>query len=191
LQDVSQIFSKNGDNGPVRAVASVIGQEGEQEGFFRFFQKKRPSESPFLTTSVRDFAFTAIQQFTVPGSCPNLNTIPLKTFGSLNLLSTPQAKDSTLTFSIDLQNISGWQSYSHGDSLSLTYISQQNLPITEKIKFVSLKDTVLTFDAFFPFDRFIMDGLTIAAVTDCNGPFATADDVALATLFGPGLIEVN
>jgi hypothetical protein len=36
-----------------------------------------------------------------------------------------------------------------------------------------------------------MYGLTIAAVTNSTGPFANATEVAGATLYGPGLIEVN
>jgi hypothetical protein len=35
-----------------------------------------------------------------------------------------------------------------------------------------------------------MNGLTIAAVTNGAGPFATADAVAQASIFGPGLIEI-
>jgi hypothetical protein len=36
-----------------------------------------------------------------------------------------------------------------------------------------------------------VNGLTIAAVTNSAGPFESASEVAAATLFGPGLIEVN
>ena len=50
LQDASQLLAKNGDDGPVRAVASVIGQEGEQNGFYRTLLGLKPSQKPFLTT---------------------------------------------------------------------------------------------------------------------------------------------
>lgn len=46
------------------------------------------------------------------------------------------------------------------------------------------------FEAPFPFAEFQMDGLTISAVTSSVGPFANASDVAMSTLFGPGIIEV-
>lgn len=73
LQDVIEIFADNNDNALTRGIASVIGQEGEQEGFFRLARDKKliPSSQPFLTTSTRDFAFSALQGFVVPGSCPN------------------------------------------------------------------------------------------------------------------------
>jgi hypothetical protein len=43
----------------------------------------------------------------------------------------------------------------------------------------------------FPHDEFLMNGLTIAAVTMGADEFADADKVAEATVFGPGLIEVG
>jgi len=36
-----------------------------------------------------------------------------------------------------------------------------------------------------------LNGLTIAALTNSAGPFGSVDDVALATVAGPGLIEIN
>lgn len=73
LQDVIELFANANDNALTRGVASVIGQEGEQEAFFRLVRDKKliPSSQPFLTTSSRDFAFSALQGFVVPGSCPN------------------------------------------------------------------------------------------------------------------------
>ena len=54
----------------------------------------------------------------------------------------------------------------------------------------------LTFEALFPFDdptqgALLGNGLTIAALTNSTGPFATADLVAKATVFRPSLIEIN
>jgi hypothetical protein len=73
LQDVIEIFANNNDNALTRGIASVIGQEGEQEGFYRLLRNKKliPSAQPFLTTSTRDFAFSALQGFIVAGTCPN------------------------------------------------------------------------------------------------------------------------
>lgn len=85
LQDVAEILAESGDTGLVRTIASVIGNEGEQEGFYRLILSKRPSEKPFLTSASRDFAFTAIKSFVVPDSCPGINNIKLKTFLPLNI----------------------------------------------------------------------------------------------------------
>ncbi len=63
--------------------------------------------------------------------------------------------------------------------------------IVEKPKKIKVSGDTVTFSAFFPYDKYIMNGLTFAVVTNSAGPFASADDVAAATLFGPGLIEIN
>lgn len=71
LQDVINIFAVNGDAGLPGAIAAVVGQEGEQNGLYRILENKNliPSALPFLTTSTRDFAFSALQSF-VNGYCP-------------------------------------------------------------------------------------------------------------------------
>ncbi|KAF2120042.1 late sexual development protein [Lophiotrema nucula] len=188
LQDVQFDAANNKDAGIVRSVGSVIGQEGEQEGFFRLILKKNPSALPFLTTSVRDFAFTAIQGFTIPGSCPNINTIPLQTFGALTVLTNPvEPKTQNLEFSISKSQLNSTKY----DDFSVVYINQQNLPVVKAIQNPHWKHDTLVFEAGFPFDEFEMNGLTIAAVVEGKGPFATADDVAKVAKFGPGLIEIN
>lgn len=188
LQDVNQIFAKNGDDGLVRAVSSVIGNEAEQEGFFRLVQKKRASSQPFLTTSVRDFAFTAIQGFTLPGSCPNINTISLKTFKPLAVVSQniqPATQNIKFSFAKADAGTEDWA------SLSVVYINQQNVPIVKSLQNPNVEGDMVVFEAQFPFDEFLMHGLTIAAVTKGSGPFASADAVAEAAIFGPGLIEID
>lgn len=189
LQDVEEQFGKNGDTGLLRTIASVIGNEGEQEGFFRLVQKKIPSSKPFLTTSTRDFAFTAIQGFIVPGSCPNINTIPLKTFLPLTV-TTPASdiKAETQYISFSFAEPQGVTDFSEW---ALVLINGQNVPIVEPLTNVKCTDGVVTFDAAFPYAENILDGLTIAAVTNSKGPFASAPDVAKAAVFAPGLIEIN
>jgi hypothetical protein len=188
LQDVNQKFAESSDFGLVRAVSSVIGNEAEQEGFFRLVQKKRASAQPFLTTSARDFAFTAIQSFTIPGSCPNIHTIPLKTFKPLNVLSTgikAETQDIKFSFAKADAGTEDWA------SLSVVYINQQNTPIVKSLHNPTVEGETVTFSGPFPYDEFLMNGLTIAAVTRGCGPFASADEVAAATVFGPGLIEID
>jgi hypothetical protein len=197
LQDVQQLFGADGDIGLIRGVGSVIGQEGEQNGFYRQLLDKTPSALPFLTTSTRQFAFSALQGFVVPNSCGNLDAVGLQIFDPLTVVTPNIApKSQTLTFSFDVTGTqpSSWNSDYSG--LSLVYINQQSLPVVEKITGAQKKGNTVTFQALFPFDdatqgAIFGNGLTIAAVTNSTGPFATADAVANATVFGPGLIEIN
>jgi hypothetical protein len=188
LQDVNMIFAQSGDAGLVRAVSSVIGNEAEQEGFYRLVQKKRPSAQPFLTTATRDFAFTAIQSFTIPGSCPNIATIPLKTFKALTVESAKiKPETQNIKFSISKADVGMYEAA----DLKVVYINGQNLPIVKSLEKWAVGEQKMTFEAAFPFDEFVMNGLTIAAVTHGKDSFTSADEVADATLFGPGLIEID
>jgi hypothetical protein len=185
LQDVIEIFAANGDAPLTTGVASVVGQEGEQEGWYRLIQGKVPSELPFLTTSTREFAFNALNQsFIVPGSCPNLNAINLTTFGPLKLLTNVEAKTEPIQFSFDKP------SYGY-DNFKLAYINQQNTPIVEDITVKSTDGSTVTIEANFPYDANEMNGLTIAALVKSAGPFKNAQAVADATAFGPALIIIN
>lgn len=189
LQDVSEIFAQHGDSGLVRLITSVIGNEGEQEGFFRLTEQKIPSAQPFLTTATRAFAFTAVQSFTVPGSCPNLYTIPLATFAALNVLTPNISADTAaLQFSVNKSAIAG--DFDH-NNMGLVYINQQNKPVIEKLQNTNVNGDTFTFEAAFPVKENLMYGLTVAALTRENGDFESADDVAFKTIAGPGLIEVD
>jgi len=188
LQDVIVLLGKNGDAAAARGVASVVGQEGEQNGFYRTLLGKIPSALPFLTASNRDFAFSALNQnFIVPGSCPNVNTINLRLFAALTVNTSPiQAEDQTLSFTFDSSRVN--QDIS---DLSLVYINQQNVPIVESLQNIRTSGGKTTFQAFFPGSTNELNGLTIAAVTNSAGPFASVDAVAQAAIAGPALIEVN
>ena len=185
LQDVVDRFALGRDVGLARGIASVIGQEGEQQGWFRTLQSKIPSELPFLTTSDLNFAFTAIQGFIVPGSCPNINEIPLQTFEPLTITTQPTAKTQDITITFEAV---------HGEAdqpLWVTYVNQQNLPIVEPLKITSRDGNKIIAQALFPFDENEMNGLTIATVTKSKGPFGDVSQVAKATFAGPGLIIIN
>lgn len=197
LQDASQLLATNGDAGPVRTVASVIGQEGEQNGWYRGLLGLKPSEKPFLTTSVAAFAFSALQQFV--DSCPfDIGEIDIPIFPPLGVLSGSagadvEARDQTLAFEADLSGIAeSAQKYVGGDGsgLFVTYLTGQNLPVSEPVSNVSWDGKIIKFDAFFPFSANIMEGLSIAALTTA-GNFSAADDLPGATLAAPGLIQVN
>lgn len=198
LQDASQLLAQNGDDGPVRAVASVIGQEGEQNGFFRILLSRKPSEKPFLTTSVAAYAWSALQGFVVPGSCPfPLSNIDIPIFTPLSVVSgdagaNVDARDQTLTFSADLTGVAAAAKYAggNGNGLFLTYLTGQQLPVSEPVQNVQWKGDQVTFEAFFPFTANVMDGLSIAALTTSSN-FTGPDDLPAATLAAPGLIQVN
>lgn len=188
LQDVQSLFATDGDAGLIRGVASVIGQEGEQNGFYRTILDKIPSALPFLTTSTREFAFSALNQgFVVAGSCPNINTISLPIFKPLAVETKDiDARSETLEFSI--APVSGMD-YS---TLSLVYINQQNTPVVEPLQDIKVSSDKVTFKALFPWNGTTFgNGLTIAALTTTSTGLTSADAVAKVTIAGPGLIEIN
>jgi hypothetical protein len=73
----------------------------------------------------------------------------------------------------------------------VVFINQQNVPVVQPITVSPSNNNLVTFSAPFPYSKNEMNGLTIAAVVQGSGPFADVDAVAAATLFGPGLIEIN
>ncbi len=200
LQDAAEGLSVNGDHGPVRAVASVIGQEGEQNGFFRTLLNRKPSQKPFLTTSVAAFAFSALQGFVV--SCPFdvAATIPIPIFPPLAVQGGDDvaAQDQVLRFSANLAGVQAAAPYygsadAAAGALFVTYLTGQDTPVSQPIGNVTWggdDGKSITFTAEFPFDEFVMDGLSIAALT-VGGSFASADDLPASTLAAPGLIQVN
>lgn len=191
LGDVVTHFGENGDSGLIRGVASVIGQEGEQDGYYRSLLGKIPSANAFLTASAREFAFNAINQnFVVPGSCPNANTINFPTYGVLSL-ETPAAQitaqDTTLSFSIPVEGV--WSQYPNGQGLSLVLINQQNVPINQTLAITGVSDGQVQFTANFPFAENSLFGLTIAVVAAGEG-LTDIGTVAENTVFGPAFINV-
>ncbi|TVY44390.1 hypothetical protein LOCC1_G003482 [Lachnellula occidentalis] len=207
LPDVQTRFAENGDNGLIRGVGSVIGQEGEQNGFFRQFGKgKIPSALPFLTAGTRNFAFSALNQnFIAPGTCPNLKDITddkdIAIFAPLAVETDggnlePQTQNVKFSFAVK-EVKSEWKgTNSDWSGLSLVYINQQNAPVSEKFMNVQLTEgtqgIIITFEACFPFDGVgFGNGLTLAAVVPSSSDISSVVTVSAATLAGPGLIEVN
>lgn len=220
LPDIQTLFANANDNALIRGVGSVIGQEGEQNGFYRDILGKNPSALPFLTASARDFAFSAIvQNFVVPGSCSssldilqrggltifdlltvvNPPTTPmnqkvmfrLKTFSQKMEFSGEAAAD----FVSSHENSTTPPQHQQQDNLFLTYINQLNAPISVSIEDAKKinddhSSSTIQFSANFPGADNLMNGLTIAAVTK-GKDFVDVGAVANNTLFGPGLIEIN
>ncbi|KZT55814.1 hypothetical protein CALCODRAFT_498142 [Calocera cornea HHB12733] len=187
LGDVVQIFAQNGDTGLVRGIVSAVANEGEQNGFFRYLLGRVPDELPFTTVSSRDFAFTALQGFVDPTSCPNIDIIAadLKTFEKVTFLDTPQAKTEDVRLSLSIDK------YVSGTAYNVVYVNQLNNPVVVPATFVSSDDTSVIISATFPFDEHLMNGLTIASVTDQAGPFANVDTVSAAAIWAPAFAVVN
>ena len=190
LPEAQAAFAADGgdETGLVPLFGSVIAQEGEQNGFYRFVQKKTASAAPFLTGGSPSFAFTALQMFIVPGSCPAdisyLTAAGLTTFGPLEVVTTPEAKNMTLEFAAP-GNVGP-------DMNSSLYISGKSLTVTVPSSAVTSIAGFSHFTADFPFESGFAHGLTIAALVKGTGQtFTSTDAVAAATLFGPGLIEVG
>lgn len=188
LQDVQLHLAQNGDAGVVPIIGSVIGQEGEQNGFFRSYNGKIPSAKPFLTRSTREFAFSALNQnFIVAGSCPNIGTIPLPVFQTLNL-ATPgpiQPADQQLTFTVHADKSS------QPSGTALVYINGQNTPLVQTVVNPQVSNGEVTFEANFPFTANVLEGFTIAVLVNSTANLMSAEDVAKVTIAGPALIEVD
>ncbi|CAD0089994.1 unnamed protein product [Aureobasidium vineae] len=186
LQDVAFVFADDGNKGVVNGIVSVVGQEGEQNGFYRSLLNKIPSAQPFLTASARDFAFSALNQnFVVKGSC-DISGIPLKVFEVLTLV-TPNVElgDQVISLSFDISNYRGT-----AEDLEFVLISGQNVPIVQELKNVKQEGKKVTFEAEFLQQTDLLFGLTIGAVVKKGQSLATVKDVVDATVFGPALIEV-
>jgi hypothetical protein len=100
LQDVQRLLSSAGDIGLIHPVGSVIRQEGKQVGYYRSLLGKIPSALPFLTTSMHELAFSALNEnFVGPSSCPNIASITLPVFKPLTLITHElDSKPMTLLF---------------------------------------------------------------------------------------------
>ncbi|KZT55817.1 LsdA family protein [Calocera cornea HHB12733] len=187
LGEIVQIFAQNGDIGLTRHIVQVVANEGEQNGFFRYLLGRVPDELPFTTVSTREFSFTALQGFVDPASCPNIDLISkdIKTFDALTLLDTPKAHTETIRFAVASDK------YVNGTSYYVVYTNQGNTPVVEPLTYVSSDAKTITLKATFPYKANLLNGLTIAAVTDQSGPFADVDAVAAAAIWAPAFMVVN
>jgi hypothetical protein len=201
LQDIAEVYADNNDTSLIRITASIIGQEGEQEAIFRLLQKKHRTAPtiPFLTSSTREYAFSALQQFIVPNSCPSFGDLDLPTFG---ILRTNEEKisveDQMVQFNFDVQTLqlkdSGGNNdwiYNSTNQLALVYINQQNSPVTTMLQNIKIDRGLVSFEAFLPVASNQLYGLTITGVVFGHGPFDSLKAVTNATLFAPALLKTK
>ena len=154
-----------------------------------------PSESPFLTTVPASFAWSALQNFVVPGSCPfDLSKINLPIFPGLlvngGLAALIDAQDTTLTFTADVTGNANAAKYIGQTQLFITYTTGQQLPYSVEAQNVKWDGNVVTATADFPYEKLVAGGFTHAALTVSND-FANADAVPDCTVAGPGVIQVK
>ncbi|RSM09623.1 hypothetical protein CEP52_003992 [Fusarium oligoseptatum] len=182
LQDANVIFSKEGLPEVVRLISAVIGQEGEQNGFYRLYLDQIPSESPFLTTVPAAF-------------CLNIKLPifpPLLVNGGA--IAKIKAKDQTLSFEATLkvskaaEKVIAYKAKTGG--LYITYQTGLQLPKSVKAENVRWVGNTIKLQARFPFNELVAGGFTHAALTTANN-FQSVDDIPAHTLAAPGLIQVQ
>lgn len=195
----------------VLTLGAILGQEGQQDGFFRGTQRKTPSAAPFLTGASASIAAKVLEKLTVKDSCPQpisdlgFGTLPSLSiddeagttaepawpnFISINPRSTkPSPQQNRLSFTV----VGLPQSAEFNPSI--TYISGQNEPysvnafITNPVNGVNASD-VRHFIANSPAGA-QSNGLTIALFTRGLGPFDTIEQALAVTNAGPALIEMD
>ena len=188
LPQAQTVFAGDaGDESPlVNLFGSVIAQEAEQNGFYRSVQHKLPSAAPFLTTEGPAFAFTFLQSVIVPGSCPGVDIVSksVPTFKPLTVESKPTDVNETVSYSVP--------GTVAADQNEIVYLSGQNLPLAVPITDVKWDGGKSTFKAELPFQAGFAKGLTIAALVKGSGvKFASINEVADKTIYGPGIIEID
>lgn len=197
LQGANVIFAEDGEPGLVQLVSSIIGQEGEQNGYYRVLLEQVPSESPFLTPVPATFAWSVLQNFIVPGSCPfALDQINIPILPTISVNGGPignlEPEDQTLTLSVDLSTSPNAAPYIGGDGagLTFTYTTGKQLPITVSISDVNFSGSVISFKAPFPYSEHIMQGFSHGALTTGSG-YENVTATAAAAIAGPALIQVR
>lgn len=145
LQAAQTTFATTGDSELVGLFGSVIGQEGEQVGYYRATGRKVPSSLPFLTGGAGAFAFSALNQlFVVPGSCGNLEEIKIPLLSPLTVVTPPPATggDATITYSYPVL-----PSVTSPENLRLVLINQQNVPLVFPLGDLQRNGDTVTFTA--------------------------------------------
>lgn len=206
LTNIQQQTARNlgaDSNSIIYVLAQALGQEGQQSGWFRSLQGKAPSAEPFLTSSTPEFAFSWMQRFIVPGSCPNMGHIPLPTFPRLELERpvAPTTEPIRVTLRVsgavhpERQRVAFVNGALVPTVVPFTVVDgtgegkRGTMPVLAQEALLHERETVVTAD--FPFTANVMHGLTLAAVVWDREGFITAEDVANATVYGPAVIEVE
>ncbi|KAF7551964.1 hypothetical protein G7046_g7557 [Stylonectria norvegica] len=215
LQTVSVILSEENQSDVVRILSSIIGQEGEQNGYFRELLGYVPTEAPFLTNVPLEYAYSVLQRYTLQCSYTKTkieDDFTMTKFPTLDVedqeILTMTANETSLKFvasldheaikKLDQLNISqarpvpGQLTFPvplPKDKLFMTYLNGQRMHSVD-LEEGSLNDSILTTKASFPCKKENWRGLTIAALTTTN-KFADYDELVNNTIAGPGLIQAD
>lgn len=210
LANIQQRTARNlaaDSNSIIYVLAQALGQEGQQSGWFRSLQHKPPSAEPFLTSSTREFAFSWLQRFVVPGSCATLSDIPLRIFPALDAVAVEEIEngDRRVTLlvpgAVDSESqsvafVNGalvptvvpFEILSGGDVIEMR---QNEIVLSMREESAQGSSVVSTkIVANLPFTRNVMHGMTLAAIVETGPTYVTAEDVTNSTLYGPAVIEL-
>lgn len=194
----------------IYVLGQALGQEGQQSGWFRTLLGKPPSAEPYLTPSTRELAFSWLQRFTVPASCPNATgtraaeDIPLRTFPRLDVCGEVNSTGPLTLCAPGLVD---------PDTMSIAFINGALMPTVYPITVTNVRacggssmphsqqkplecssgaggGCVTTFTVDFPFVLNVMNGIIMAAVVKNGATFTIADEVSNATVYGPAVIEL-
>jgi len=172
--------------GVVSAISQVIGNEAQQDGYFRYAQKLQPSAQPFVTGASRAFVLTALNPFLVPGSCPSLPELQAKlpTFPPLMVADKSKANNGDISFTA----MPTGSAKIDPSTQKIVYINGANVPVVMDFTATQAGSGYTVTAPFKAIDNNFW-GLTLAAIVNSTGPFVTAGDVADKTVFGPALVE--
>ncbi|KAL8750421.1 MAG: hypothetical protein Q9199_007079 [Rusavskia elegans] len=191
----------------VLTLGSILGQEGQQDGFFRSTQRKTPSAAPFLTLASASIASNILEKLIVKDSCPQpLSDLGYRTLPSLSIddeaktapeagwpnwisisprSTKPSPQENRLSFTVvGLPRSAEFNP-------SITYLSGAGRPYSVTVwefKRANGSD-VAHFFADRPLQTPQSNGLTIALFTRGLGPYTTTDAALEVTSAGPVLIE--
>ena len=204
LTNIQQRTARNlgaDSNSIIYVLAQALGQEGQQSGWFRSLQDKHASAEPFLTSSTRNFAFSWLQQFILPGSCPNMEDIPLRIFPPLTVESKV-AGTGAVTLLVPGPVDPKTQSVAFINGALVPTVVPFNVTSVSECSTELRGNEVLGWSecgcgmatnitAHFPYAQNVMHGLTLATIVTSGLSFTTAEDVSNATVYGPAVIEVD
>ncbi|KAF2993627.1 hypothetical protein E8E14_000294 [Neopestalotiopsis sp. 37M] len=203
-------------NSIVYVLAQALGQEGQQSGWFRSLRQIPPSAEPFLTTSTREFALSWMQHWIVPGSCPNMDFIPLRVLPELTLTAV-SIGDASHSGNVTLVAPGAVDP----DSQSLAFVNGALVPtvvpfrvrqtspcaaaypagrvmanrdgqsVVAALGREASENCIASTEIFadMPYAHNVMHGLVLMTVVNNSDVFITPQDVADKTVFGPALLE--
>lgn len=173
-------LARDGNIEQVRTIVAMITNDAEQAAYFWRVLEKEPSAQPISTTSVAPFFLSALDTFTIPGSCPfPASSINIATFSPFDLVGIGMIKhkDQNLTFETGLNGVASVVRYfnmTDGCRLYVTHLTAQLAPIS--MPATNLWWNKIVVDAYFPYCKYSMDRLSLAALAT-KDDFSSVDEM--------------